>query len=60
MESAELLFGLMDLNKDKKISLDDILARELYLEFSNWNLTHMKALGNLIPGFCTEIQAESI
>ena len=35
----------------------DILAGELYLEFSNWILTHMRALGILIPGFYTEIRA---
>ena len=38
----------------------DILAGELYLEFSNWNLTHMRALGILIPGFYTEFRAGSI
>ena len=30
------------------------------LEFSNWILTHMKALRILIPGFYTEFQAGSI
>ena len=35
----------------------DILAKELYLEFSNWILTHMIALGILTPGFYTEIRA---
>ena len=34
-----------------------IQARELYFEFSNWNLTHVRALGILIPGFYTEFQA---
>ena len=38
----------------------DILAGELYLEFSNWILTHMRALGILIPGFYTEFRAGSI
>ena len=38
----------------------DIHARELYLEFSNWILTHVRALGILIPEFYTEIRAESI
>ena len=38
----------------------DILAGELYLEFSNWNLTHMRALGIWTPGFYTEFRAESI
>ena len=32
----------------------DILAGELYFEFSNWILTHVKAVGILIPGFYTE------
>ena len=38
----------------------DILAGKLYLEFSNWNFTHMRALGILMPGFSTEFQAGSI
>ena len=29
----------------------DILARELYLEFSNWILTHMRDIWTLRPGF---------
>ena len=32
----------------------DILAGKLYVEFSNWNLTRMRALGILMPGFYTE------
>ena len=35
----------------------DIQARKLCLEFSNWILTHMGALGILIPGFDTGIRA---
>ena len=35
----------------------DILAGELYLEFSNWMLTHMRVLGILRPGFYTEFRA---
>ena len=35
----------------------DILAGKLYLEFSNWILTHMRDIGSLIPGFYTEIRA---
>ena len=35
----------------------DIQARKLYLEFSNWNLTHMRALGISRPGFYTEFRA---
>ena len=38
----------------------DILAGELYLEFSNWTLIHMKGIGTLIPGFYTEFRAKSI
>ena len=38
----------------------DILAGKLYLEFSNWILTHMRDIGSLIPGFYTEFQAGSI
>ena len=38
----------------------DILAGELFLEFSNWMLAHMRALGILRPGFCTEFRAGSI
>ena len=37
----------------------DILARELYLEFPNWNLTHMRDIRTLIPGFYTEFRAGS-
>ena len=47
----------LELEESQGRSLTDILARELYLEFSNWNLTHMRALGILIPGFYTEIRA---
>ena len=38
----------------------DILAGELYLEFSNWSLTHMRDIRILRPGFYTEFRAESI
>ena len=38
----------------------DILAGELYLEFSNWNLTHMRALGILIPEPYTEFRGRLI
>ena len=38
----------------------DSQARKLFLEFSNWILTHMRALGILIPGFYTEIWTGSI
>ena len=38
----------------------DIQARQLFLEFSNWILTHMSALGILRPGFYTEFRAGSI
>ena len=38
----------------------DILARELYLEFSNWILTHMRDIRILIPRFFAEFRAESI
>ncbi len=38
----------------------DIQARKLYLEFSNWILTHMRAFGILRPGFYTEFRAGSI
>ena len=38
----------------------NILASELYLEFSNWVWTHMRGLGILRPGFYTEFRAESI
>ena len=38
----------------------DIRAGKLYLEFSNWILTHMRAFGILRPGFYTEFQAGSI
>ena len=31
-----------------------------HLEFPNWILTHMRALGNLRPGFYTEFRAGSI
>ena len=37
----------------------DILAGELCLKFSNWILTHMRALGILRPGFYTEFRARS-
>ena len=37
----------------------DILARELYLEFSNWNLTYMKDIWTLRPGFYSEFRYES-
>ena len=30
---------------------------KLYLEFSNWILTHMRTLGMLIPGLYTEFRA---
>ena len=35
----------------------DIQARKLFLEFPNWILTHMRALGILILGFYTEFRA---
>ena len=35
----------------------DILAKELYVEFSNCNLIHMRDTGSWIPGFYTEIRA---
>ena len=35
----------------------DIQARKLFLEFSDWTLTHMRALIVLRPGFWTEIRA---
>ena len=38
----------------------DVLAGALYLEFSNWNLTHMGDIKILIPGLYTEIRAGSI
>ena len=38
----------------------DVLARELYLEFPNWNLTHMRDIWTLRPGFYTEFRAGSI
>ena len=38
----------------------DILAEELYLEFSNWNLTHMRDIWTLRTGFYTEFRAGSI
>ena len=38
----------------------DIQARKQFLEFSNWNLTHTKALGILRPGFYREFRAGSI
>ena len=38
----------------------DILAGELYLKFANWNLTHMKDIWTLRPGFYTEFGAGSI
>ena len=38
----------------------DIQARKLYLEFSNWILTHMRDIRILIPGFYTEFRAGSI
>ena len=38
----------------------DILAKELYLQFSNWILTHMRALRILTPGFYTEFRVGSI
>ena len=38
----------------------DIQARKLCLEFSNWILTHMRALGILRPWFYTEFQAGCI
>ena len=38
----------------------DILAGKLYLEFSNWILTHMRDIWTLRPGFCTEFRAESL
>ena len=38
----------------------DILAGELYLEFSNWNLTHMRDIWIPRLGFYTEFPAESI
>ena len=47
----------VELEESQGHSLTDILARELYLEFSNWNLTHMRALGILIPEFYTEMGA---
>ena len=33
----------------------DILAGELYLEFSNWFLTHMRDIWTLRPGFYIEL-----
>ena len=38
----------------------DIQARKLYLEFSNWNLTHIRALGTLGPGLYRGLRANSI
>ena len=38
----------------------DILAGKLYLEFSNWILTHMRDMWTLTPGFDTEFRAQSI
>ena len=38
----------------------DIQARELFWEFSNWILTHMRDIWILRPGFYTEIRAGSI
>ena len=38
----------------------DSQARELYLEFSNWILTHMRDIWILRLGFCTEFRATSI
>ena len=35
----------------------DIQARKLFLEFSNWMLTHMKDIRILIPGFYTAFRA---
>ena len=37
----------------------DILARELYLEFSGWIWTHMGALRTLRPGFYTVFRCAS-
>ena len=37
----------------------DILARDLYLEFSNWNLTYMKDIWTLRPGFYSEFRYKS-
>ena len=50
----------VELEESQGHSLTDILARELYLGFSNWNLTHMRALGIWTPGFYTEFRAGSI
>ena len=38
----------------------EVQVRKLCLEFSNWVLTHMRALISLIPGLYNEFRAGSI